>query len=740
MSVRNFLSQLYLIVVAMSICLTPGPGIGQTAVPMLINYQGALRTPATGELLADGQYDMMFQIYGVPSAGTPLWTGTYSAASGNPVEVTNGVFSVILGSGVGNALNPSVFDGADRWLAIEVRGEALLPRQRITSTAFSVVSENSRLLDGRQASAFADAAHTHVGDEIESFPWGKLTEMPAGFADGEDNDTTYDAGEGLFLNGAQFNVEFAGTGALPAAARADHNHGEQYSPVEHGHDAGDIVSGTLSPDRYSAYEDLTSEGHLDNMGETDLLTLGQAQVRFWSVYGNEAINPDIHFLGTLDGQPLELRVNGERALRLEPGPSPNVIGGYALNLATDGVMAATIGGGGESGFENRVTDSFGTISGGGNNQAGDAAGTKSDANFATVGGGHSNTAGAFSATVAGGAVNTANAPWAAIGGGNWNNVTDENGTIAGGNNNQAGDNAGTTDDEPFATVAGGYTNTAGGRYATVGGGHTNTARGFFATVGGGNNNTAGGIAATVAGGIDNTASGGHATVSGGSGNTASGDDSTCGGGYANTAGGHSAMVVGGFSNVANGAYSFAAGRRAKANHDGAFVWADSQDADIASTAAGQVTFRCLGGVRFTSGSGGTNQTVSWAPGGSSWTFSSDKNLKENFVEIDPKEVLERISNVSITEWNFKGYSQRHIGPVAQDFHALFPLGGSDTMIDSGDLQGVSLAAIQGLHEFVKEKDAEISTLKKQNADLESRVAALESLVEELAKERKGGDE
>lgn len=51
-----------------------------------------------------------------------------------------------------------------------------------------------------------------------------------------------------------------------------------------------------------------------------------------------------------------------------------------------------------------------------------------------------------------------------------------------------------------------------------------------------------------------------------------------------------------------------------------------------------------------------------------------------------------------------------------------------------------MAAIQGLRELVQEKGVEVSTLKRQNEDLESRVAALEALVEELAKERKRGDE
>jgi hypothetical protein len=85
----------------------------------------------------------------------------------------------------------------------------------------------------------------------------------------------------------------------------------------------------------------------------------------------------------------------------------------------------------------------------------------------------------------------------------------------------------------------------------------------------------------VAGGKDNTASGESATVGGGIGNIASGTNST---------------VPGGASNTAAGQFSFAAGSRAKANHNGAFVWADSDNADWASTAADQMVIRASGGV------------------------------------------------------------------------------------------------------------------------------------------------
>jgi len=76
--------------------------------------------------------------------------------------------------------------------------------------------------------------------------------------------------------------------------------------------------------------------------------------------------------------------------------------------------------------------------------------------------------------------------------------------------------------------------------------------------------------------------------------------STIGGGGANII--HSnaqyAAIPGGrFNQVgASASHAFAAGRRARADHAGAFVWADTQDADFASTATNQFLIRASGGI------------------------------------------------------------------------------------------------------------------------------------------------
>jgi hypothetical protein len=164
MGIRKCLAWLSFVVGA--IFLITGSGIAQNAVPMLINYQGMLRDPVTGEPVPDGEYDMVFRIYDIEFGGTYLWKGSHDSINGNPIAVQDGLFTVLLGSGTGPPLSASLFNGADRWLEIVLEGETLEPRQRLASVPYSFVSENSRLLDGQEASNFASASHLHSGDDI----------------------------------------------------------------------------------------------------------------------------------------------------------------------------------------------------------------------------------------------------------------------------------------------------------------------------------------------------------------------------------------------------------------------------------------------------------------------------------------------------------------------------------------------------------------------------------------------
>jgi hypothetical protein len=177
---------------------------------------------------------------------------------------------------------------------------------------------------------------------------------------------------------------------------------------------------------------------------------------------------------------------------------------------------------------------------------------------------------------------------ATISGGSGNRTTDGHATISGGYSNRA--------TESCATVGGGQTNNAGGAYAVVGGGRVNEAGDYAATVSGGEGNVANGSRATVGGGQINTAHGAYATISGGYSNEAAGQSATISGGYSNEAPGKWAAVPGGYDNTAQGNFSFACGYKARADHSGCFVWADSTGGDFASTGTNQFLVRASGGV------------------------------------------------------------------------------------------------------------------------------------------------
>ena len=115
-------------------------------------------------------------------------------------------------------------------------------------------------------------------------------------------------------------------------------------------------------------------------------------------------------------------------------------------------------------------------------------------------------------------------------------------------------------------------------------------------------------------------------------------------------------------------------------------------------------------------------------------ITSDRNAKEDFTALSPRDVLAKIATLPITEWQYKAEkagdaaAARHIGPMAQDFSAAFALGHDDKHISIVDEGGVALAAIQGLNQKLEEqardKDARIQELEKSVNDLKELVGRL----------------
>jgi hypothetical protein len=123
-----------------------------------------------------------------------------------------------------------------------------------------------------------------------------------------------------------------------------------------------------------------------------------------------------------------------------------------------------------------------------------------------------------------------------------------------------------------------------------------------------------------------------------------------------------------------------------------------------------------------------NTLVSVIEGQVPYTFTSDRNQKERFQPVDGEDVLRKLSGLSLTSWNYIGHDPqqfRHYGPVAQEFFAAFghdDVGtvGTPTTINSGDMEGILMIAVQALEKRTVE-----------NAELRARIETLERLVKDI---------
>ncbi len=650
-----------------------------TPLTSTFTYQGQLKTSSGSPVSAT--CDFQFGLW--DSASGPAQIGITQTVSS--VSVSGGLFTALLN--IGNEFGNTAFNGNARWLSIAVRcptGGAYTPlisRQPLTALPFALPG-------------------------LRTFPNATSPNIIGGYS-------------GNTIGGASsYGVTIGGGGEAGGLENSVQGSNATYATIGGG--VANRINGT------NVYHSVIGGGYSNTV----------------SAVGATASGGDLNTASA----------------------DFDTVGGGYHNTASGG-NDATVGGG----WLNNASNWHATVAGGEHNNA--------SGNRATIGGGGGNSASSWNATVAGGDHNNASGDHATIGGGGFNFVSGYYATVAGGYTNTAsnqyatvGGGVGNIASVNYATVGGGYRNTASNFYATVGGGISNTASGAGAFVGGGGydgSNSAGnqatGNASTIGGGFRNLASGGDATVSGGISNTASGpgasvsggynsagnwyatvaggdsnnaggDHATIGGGGFNTAGGYYATVGGGKSNFASGnyaaipgglynsatmSYTFAAGRRAQANHDGAFVWADSTNANFYSTGNNQFLVRASGGITLYTNSAAT-VGASLYPGSGSWSVISDRNLKENFASVNNRDILARLASIPVQTWNYttQDASIRHIGPMAQDFASAFNVGENNTTISTVDAQGVALAAIQGLYQQNQE-------LKSQNADLTARLSKLE---------------
>ncbi len=284
------------------------------------------------------------------------------------------------------------------------------------------------------------------------------------------------------------------------------------------------------------------------------------------------------------------------------------------------------------------------------------------------------------------------------------------------------------------TLAGGNTSTALGSL-TIASGDVSTAIGG-ATTASAFASTAMGSATTASGAISTAM--GYSTIASGIRSTAMGESTWANGDFSTAMGSntfaeanHSTAI--GNNTSAYGDYSTAMGNKIIASGTGSFSIGDNNQVTTGEFYQGgdnHMLMRFVGGYYFYSNAD-YSAGVKINPGGGSWTNASDRRIKENFNATNNEEILKKISAIPITNWNYKSQpkTQKHIGPMAQDFYKAFHLDGdgADTTINTMDIIGVNMAAIQAL----EKRTQKISDIDRLNIYLQEQITVLQKQNEEI---------
>ena len=158
---------LTILVVALGLMVCSSKVTGQVELGTAFTYQGFLKN-LKNDKPADVPHDFQFSLFDANDAGTQV----SDIVPANDVNVIDGYFMVRLDFGA------DVFAGYKRWLQIDVRGTdsgdpftILTPRLELTLTPYAIYAlsaGDANTVDGHHANAFAASVHNHDGSDINS--------------------------------------------------------------------------------------------------------------------------------------------------------------------------------------------------------------------------------------------------------------------------------------------------------------------------------------------------------------------------------------------------------------------------------------------------------------------------------------------------------------------------------------------------------------------------------------------
>ena len=756
----------------------PASMIAQTSPFTVIPFQGVLTTSG-GVVVPDGNYQLTFRLYPTASGGSAIWNETQT------VSVSNGSFSVLLGSqnsfgnlqfdrryylgisiGGGSELEPRIPIGAvaysirSRWVeevtsgnigGVIVAGEGIGIDQSSTAvTIRALVGEaiwNAGQLRGRLVSGAAPQAGQVL--KWDGTKWAPGDGGGSGGAVGGD------------LSGVVTNATVIALRGRPISNAAPHTgqvlrwSGSQWQPAT-----------------------VTNSGVFWSLGGntlngTEFIGSLNAQPVRVKVYNQTVFrwNPDSSLQRDDGGN-----ARGRGAVDLQAYRSANdqvaagaysVISGGKNNKVAAGADFGVVSGG----LGNAVLATAATIGGGANNAAG--------AIYSVVGGGEANVIESIAhyGTIGGGYSNTIAGKYSIIGGGRGNQIdTAHYAAIVGGRANHIGNGGSYSNGDSYGFIGGGYQNEiqantrgdviVGGRqnviestadysfigggkknrisadYSAIAGGYNNAVTASYGFIGGGERDTVSGSYSTVIGGYKNVVTGSYGAIAGGYRNSVSGSTGFVGGGRFNRVTGDYSAIVGGDSNLVSGDYSVIVGGKNN-SASGDYVLIFGRNVQPTTNASYRVYFfdstnygylvinRLDGNYPIHVGTDNQNGNGAHLTGAGAWVNSSSREKKDRFEALDKQEILQKIAQLDVFAWYYKGTQERHIGPVAEQFFELFHTGvlndpAARHYISTIDPAGVALVGIQGLIEYVQKLEQKAQALQQRSAALIRRVRALEA--------------
>lgn len=287
-------------------------------IPTTINYQGRLLLNGAQQEAASGPVDIVFSIWSGPTGdagATQLWAESWTG-----VPLSNGIFSVMLGSN-GSPLDPAVFQGdSTLFLEIQVSGETMTPRQALGSAPFAVVDEPSNELQTLDL----------TGTTLSISGSGSSVDLGV-FTDTDDQDLSLDAGT---------NILSLTDDPTPVDLSAYLDNTDQQDLSLDGTTNLLGLTGDATPVDLTPYLDNTDSQNLSLTGDTLSLT-GSSSSADLSVYRDNTDHQSLSLSGStlsISGSGSSVNLSGlagsdSQTLGLS-GNTLSISGGNSVNLAS----------------------------------------------------------------------------------------------------------------------------------------------------------------------------------------------------------------------------------------------------------------------------------------------------------------------------------------------------------------------------------------------------------------------